>query len=62
MPRPFTIIGAIVLLAAAAAHVFRIAAGAAVMVGSYDVPMVASWIAAAVAAFVGMMTIIELRR
>ena len=49
-------------LAVAAVHVFRIAAGVSIMVGSHDVPMVASWIAAAVAAFAGMMTIIELRR
>ncbi len=62
MSRPFTIVGAIVLLAVAAAHVFRIGAGVAVMIGSYNVPMVASWVAAAIAAFVGMMTIIELRR
>jgi hypothetical protein len=62
MSRPFTIVGAIILLAVAAVHVFRIAAGVAVMVGSHDVPMVVSWIAAAIAAFVGMMTIIELRR
>jgi len=62
MSRPFTIVGAIILLAVAAAHVCRIAAGVAVMIGSHDVPMVASWIAAAIAAFVGMMTIIELRR
>ena len=62
MSRPFTIIGAIVLLAVALAHIFRIAAGVAVMIGSHDIPMVASWIAAAVAAFIGMMTIIELRR
>jgi hypothetical protein len=62
MSRPFTIIGAIILLAVAAAHAVRIAAGASVIIGSYEVPMVASWIAATVAAFVGMMTIIELRR
>ena len=40
----------------------QVAAGVAVMIGSYEVPMVASWIAATIAAFVGMMTIIELRR
>jgi hypothetical protein len=62
MSRPFTIVAAIVLLAVAAVHVFRIAAGVAVMVGSHDIPMVASWVAAAIAAFIGMMTIIELRR
>jgi len=62
MPRPSTIVAAIVLLAVAAVHVFRIAAGVAVMVGSHDIPMVASWVAAAIAAFIGMMTIIELRR
>jgi len=62
MSRPFTIVGAIILLVFAVAHIFRIAAGVAVMVGSHDVPMIASWIAAAIAAFVGMMTIIELRR
>ena len=62
MSRPFTIVAAIVLLAVAAVHIFRIAAGVAVMVGSHDIPMVASWVAAAIAAFIGMMTIIELRR
>ncbi len=62
MSRPFTIVGAIILLAVAVAHVFRIAAGIAVMIGSHDIPMVASWVAAALAAFIGMMIIIELRR
>lgn len=62
MSRPFTIVAAIILLAVAAAHVFRIAAGVAVMVGSHDIPLVASWVVAVIAAFVGMMTIIELRR
>jgi hypothetical protein len=62
MSRPFTIVGAIVLLAVAAAHAFRIAAGFSVMIGSHDVPMVVSWVAAVVTGFVGMMTIIELRR
>jgi len=62
MSKPFTIIGAIVFLLVAAAHVYRIYAGLTVTVGPHDIPMVASWIAAAVAAFVGMMTIIELRR
>jgi len=62
MSRPFTIVGAIVLLAVAAAHAVRIGAGVAVMIGSYNVPMVVSWVAAAITGFVGMMTIIELRR
>jgi uncharacterized oligopeptide transporter (OPT) family protein len=62
MSRPFTIIGALIFLAVATAHVLRIATGLSVMIGSHDIPMVASWIAAAVAAFIGMMTIIELRR
>jgi len=62
MSRPFTIIGALIFLAVASAHIFRIAAGLSVMIGSHDIPMVASWIAAAVAAFIGIMTIIEMRR
>lgn len=62
MSRPFTIIAAIVLLTVAAAHAVRIAADAVVTIGSYEVPMAASWVAATISAFIGMMTIIELRR
>jgi hypothetical protein len=62
MSRPFTIIGALIFFAVATAHIFRIAAGLSVMIGSQNIPMVASWIAAAVAAFIGIMTIIEVRR
>jgi hypothetical protein len=62
MSRPFTIIGAFIFLAVAAAHIFRIAAGLSVIIGSHSIPLVASWIAAIVAAFIGIMTIIEVRR
>jgi hypothetical protein len=62
MSRPFTLIGALIFFAVAMAHIFRIAAGLSVMIGSHDISMVASWVAAVVAAFVGMMTIIEMRR
>jgi hypothetical protein len=62
MSRPFTIIGALIFLTVAAAHVFRISAGLSVMVGSHDIPMVASWVAAAIAALIGIMTMIEARR
>ena len=53
MSKPFTIIGAIVLLVVAAAHAYRLYAGLPVVVGGHDIPMDASWIAAAVAALLG---------
>ena len=62
MSKPFTIIGAIVFLLVAAAHAYRIYAGLAVTVGPHDIPMVASWIGAAVAALLGIMLLVESRR
>ena len=62
MSRPFTIIGALIFFAVATLHILRISAGLAVMIGGYSVPMVASWVAAAVAVFIGIMTVIEVRR
>jgi hypothetical protein len=62
MSKPFTIIGAILFLLVAAAHVYRIYAGLTVTVGPHDIPMVASWIGAAVAALLGIMLLVESRR
>ena len=62
MSKPFTIIGAIVLLVVAAAHAYRLYAGLAVTVGGHDIPMDASWIATAVAALLGIMMLVESRR
>jgi hypothetical protein len=62
MARPFTVIGAIVLLIVAAVHTWRVTEGLPVMVAGHDIPMQVSWAAAAISGFLGMMLIVELRR
>ena len=55
MSKPFTIIAAIIFLLVAAAHAYRAYAGLAVIVGGHEIPVMASWIAAAVSAVIGLM-------
>ncbi|MGH6870361.1 MAG: hypothetical protein ACREHE_02540 [Rhizomicrobium sp.] len=60
--KPFTIIAAIIFLAVAAVHAWRAYAGWAVTVGGHDIPMMGSYVAAVVAALLGVMLISESRR
>jgi hypothetical protein len=60
--KPFTTIAALLLLAVAAAHAYRIYAGLSVVVGGHDVSMMASWVGAAIAALLGIMLLVESRR
>jgi hypothetical protein len=60
--KPFTLIAAIVFLAVAALHVYRIYAGLTVVVGGHEISMMASWIGAGVAAVLGIMLFMEARR
>ena len=62
MSKPFTLIAAIVFLLVAAAHAYRAYAGLAVVVGGHEISMMASWIAAAVSAVLGIMLFAEARR
>ena len=62
MSKPFTTIGAIIFLIVAAAHAYRIYTGFTVVVDGHDIPMTVSWIGGAVAAFVGLMMLMEARR
>ena len=57
--KPFTIISALLLLLIAAAHVYRAYAGIDVVVGTHHIPMIGSWIAAAVCAVLGIMLFAE---
>lgn len=59
--RPFTAIGALVLLIVAILQATRAALGIEVIVDGYPVPIVASWIAAAVAGVLALMMFREAR-
>ena len=60
--KPFTLIAAVVFLAVAAAHAYRIYAGLAVTIGPHAIPMSASWAGAVIAALLGIMLLVESRR
>jgi len=60
--KPFTTIGALIFLVVAAAHAYRAYAGLPVSIGSHDISVMASWIAAAVSGVVGLMMLMEARR
>lgn len=60
--KPFTMIGAVIFLMVAAAHVYRAYAGLPVAVSGHDIPVMASWIAGAVSALLGIMLFVESRR
>ncbi|MGC9954760.1 MAG: hypothetical protein ABSD21_10830 [Rhizomicrobium sp.] len=57
--KPFTIISAILFLLIAACHAYRAYAGIDFIFGTFHVPIVASWVAAAVTAFLGLMLFVE---
>ena len=60
--KPFTMMGAILFLAVAAAHAYRLATGSEVMVGGSAVPMSVSWVGLVVAGLLGVMLLVEARR
>ena len=60
--KPFTLIGALIFLAVAAAHAYRAYAGLPVAIGAHDIPVMASWIAAGVSGVLGLMMLMESRR
>ena len=60
--KPFTVIGAILLLLVAAVHIYRIYAGFNVGIGDQSVPMMVTYVAAAVFGIVGLGMLMELRK
>jgi len=57
--KPFTIIAALLLLVIAACHAYRAYAGLDFVFAGFAVPIVGSWIAAAVTALLGIMLFVE---
>lgn len=60
--KPFTMIAALLLLAVAAAHAYRLYIGMPVDVNGETLPMWVSWVALVVPAFLGIMIFVESRR
>lgn len=60
--KPFTFVGAILLLLVAAVHIYRIYAGFGVGIADQSMPMMVSYVAAAVAGIVGLGMLFELRK
>jgi len=57
--KPFTIIAAILLLVVAVAHAYRAYYGLDLVFASHVIPIYASWVCAAVTAFLGLMLFVE---
>jgi hypothetical protein len=60
--KPFTMLAALVFLAVAAAHAYRVYAGWAVVAGPYDLPMWVSYAGVIVPLFLSYMLMREARR
>lgn len=60
--KPFTVVAAILLLAVAVAHVFRLVDGWQVTVGDSHIPLWASWVGLVVAGGLSLMLFREARR
>ena len=57
--KPFTIIAALLFLLIAVCHAYRAYYGLDFAFGTFHVPVMASWVAAAVTAFLGIMLFVE---
>ena len=60
--RPFTMIAAIIFLAMALGHAYRLATHFQIIAGSHVIPMSLSWIALLVTALLAVMLFREARR
>jgi uncharacterized membrane protein (DUF485 family) len=60
--RPFTLIAAIIFLAMALVHIYRLATHFQIILGSHVIPMSVSWIAILVTALMAVMLFREARR
>lgn len=61
MHKPFSLIAGLLLLAIAVIQGLRASYGLDVVIDGYQVPLIASWVAAAVAALLGLMVLRESR-
>ena len=62
MRKPFTTVGALLLLFIACVQAVRAYLGIDVIINGFQVPVVASWAAASIIAFVSLMMLGEARR
>jgi len=62
MRKPFTMIGAILLLLIAAMNVYRTYSGMDLTVSGQAVPMMVNYVTAAIFAIVGLLTLTEIRK
>ena len=53
--KPFTFVAAIMLLVVAICHAYRAYAGLALVIGTFSVPILCSWVAAAGCAILALM-------
>ena len=60
--RPFTMIGAVIFLMVAAAHLYRAFAELPVTIADHEIPLMASWIAGGISGLLGVMMLVESRR
>lgn len=60
--RPFTMIAAIIFLAMAIAHLYRLATHFQIVVGSHVIPLGLSWIGVVVTGLLAVMLFREARR
>jgi hypothetical protein len=60
--RPFTLIAAIIFLAMALVHIYRLATHFQIVLGSHAIPMSVSWLGIAVPALLAVMLFREARR
>jgi len=57
--KPFTFVAAIMLLVVAICHAYRAYAGLALVIGTFSVPILWSWVAAAGCAILALMLFVE---
>lgn len=62
MIKVFSALGGLVLLAVAAVHGYRLYSSFAVVVGTRYIPLWYSWPGAVIAAFLGVMVLLQSRR
>ena len=57
--KPFTVIAGLLLLLIAVCHAYRAYTGMDFIFGTFHVPVMASWVASAVTAILGIMLFVE---
>ena len=60
--KPFTLIAALLFAIMAVAHVYRLATGFQITIGTHSIPIGVSWVATALLALLAIMLFREARR